>query len=127
MYLAVIILVLSHMAVELDLRGLVLFQDSRLDFRFAETYINDDIMSRELPWIEVQPIVRDLDLISIYDFLLENTITVSQSVAPRRVVQRGQTVEETSRKTAQTSITKRSVVLLLDNILDTEAKVRKSL
>jgi len=115
------------MAVELDLRGLVLFQDSRLDFRFAETYINDDIMSRELPWIEVQPIVRDLDLISIYDFLLENTITVSQSVAPRRVVQRGQTVEETSRKTAQTSITKRSVVLLLDNILDTEAKVRKSL
>lgn len=67
---------------------------------FKSTHINDNIVSGKLPRIEVQPIVRNLDLISVDNLLLEDTISISKSIAPSRVVERGERVEETSSQSA---------------------------
>jgi hypothetical protein len=83
-------------------------------------------VTRELPRVEVQPIVRNFNLVSVNDLLLENTVSVSKTVAPRWEVERGQTVEEASCKSAKTSIAQGSVVLLGDNILNPEAKIGKT-
>lgn len=56
---------------------------------WCEAYIHSDIVSGELPRVEVEPVVGYFHLISIDDLLLENTISVSQAVAPGRVVERG--------------------------------------
>ena len=64
--LAVLILPLVGVAIELDVYG--------------------DFMAWELPWVEIKPIIRDLDLIAINDLLLEDTIAISQTVAPGRIV-----------------------------------------
>jgi hypothetical protein len=62
------------------------------------THVNDNVVSGELPGIEVKPVVRNLNLISIHNFLLENTISVSEAIAPSRVVERRERVQEASSK-----------------------------
>jgi hypothetical protein len=84
-------------------------------------------MSWKFPRIEVEPIIRNLDLISIHNLLLEDSISVSQSVSPSRVVQRGKRVQETSSKTTETTISKCSVVFLLNDVLNAETKVIETL
>ena len=69
-------------------------------------------MSRELPGVEIEPVIRNLDLISIDNFLLEDTVSVAEPISPRRVVQRSHTVKEARRKSAKTTVSKSSVVLL---------------
>lgn len=90
------------------------------------TYINRDIVTSELPGVEVEPVVGHLDLVSIDNLLLEDTISVTQTVAPGGVVERRQTVEEASSKTSQATVAEGSIVLLLDNILNAETKVGKT-
>jgi hypothetical protein len=41
----------------------------------------------KLPGVEVQPIVWNLDLVTIDNFLLEDTISVSQTVSPSGIVE----------------------------------------
>ena len=84
-------------------------------------------MSRELPRVEIKPVVRDLDLIAIDDLLLEDTVAVPQAVAPGGVVQRGQGVQETRSQTTKAAVTQRGVVLLLDDILDPETEFREAI
>jgi hypothetical protein len=84
-------------------------------------------MSWKFPRIEVEPVIRNLDLISIHNLLLEDSISVSQSVSPSRVVQRGKRVQETSSKTTETTISKCSVVFLLNDVLNAETKVIETL
>lgn len=48
--------------------------------------INSDIVPRELPWVEIEPVIGDLNLISIDDLLLKDTIPVPESIAPGRKV-----------------------------------------
>jgi hypothetical protein len=91
------------------------------------THIYDNIMSREFPRIEVKPVIRNLDLISVHNLLLEDSISISQSVSPGRVVQRGKRVQETSSKTTEATVSKRSIVFLINDILNTETKVRETL
>ena len=55
--------------------------------------------SHGLPRIKVKPVVWDLDLVSVDDLLLEDTVAVTQAVAPGRIVQRGETVEEAGSET----------------------------
>lgn len=43
----------------------------------VELDVNCDIVSRELPRVEVKPVVRNLDLVSVVNLLLENTVSVS--------------------------------------------------
>lgn len=80
-------------------------------------------MSGEFPRVEVKPVIRDLDLVSINDLLLENTISISKTVAPGGEVEGSQTVEETSRQSTQATVAQSSVMLLANDILNTEAKV----
>lgn len=80
-------------------------------------------MTRELPGVKVQPVVRNLNLVSVNDLLLEDTISVAETVAPSRVVEGGQTIQEAGGQTTETAITKSSIVLLLDYVFDSEAKV----
>lgn len=99
--LAVVISALGDMAVELD--------------------INSDIVARELPGVEVEPVVWHLDLVAVDDLLLEDTVAVPEAVTPGRVVEGSQTVEEAGSETTETTVSESSIVLLLDDILDSEA------
>jgi hypothetical protein len=83
-------------------------------------------MSWKLPRIEVKPVIRNLNLVPIHNFLFENTITVSQSITPSWVVEGRQRVQKTSSQSTETTVSKGSIVLLVDNIFNTETKVRKT-
>ena len=58
------------------------------------TYIDGDIVSREFPRVEVEPVVWDLHLVAVDYLLFEDAITIPQAVAPGRVVQGCKAVEE---------------------------------
>lgn len=91
------------------------------------TYINDNIVSWKLPRIEVKPVIGHLDLVTIHNFLLEDSISVSQPVTPSWVVEGGERVQETGSQSTQTTISKSSIVLLIDDVLDAETKLGKTL
>jgi hypothetical protein len=88
----------------------------------VELDIHPDIVSRKLPRVEVQPVVWDLDLVAIDDFLLEDTVSVTEAIAPGRIIERGQAVEEASGQATQASISESGIMLLTDDILDSEAQ-----
>jgi hypothetical protein len=92
----------------------------------ASTHVNCNVVSRELPGVKVQPVVGDLNLVAINDLLLENTISISKTVAPGGEVERCKTVEEASSQSAETTVAQSCVVLLADDILDSEAKIGKT-
>ena len=68
------------------------------------THIDSDIVTGELPGVEVKPVIGHLDLVPINDLLLEDTVTVSQTIAPGGEVERGKTVKEAGGKTTETAI-----------------------
>lgn len=84
-------------------------------------------MSRELPRVEVQPVVRDLYLIPVDDLLLEDTVSISQTVAPGGVIQGGQGVQETRSQATQPTIAQGRIMLLLNDILDAETQILEAL
>jgi hypothetical protein len=84
------------------------------------TYINLDIMSRKLPWIEVKPVIWDLDLISINNLLLENAVSVTETITPGGIVEGRQAVEKACCKTAQATVAQCSIMFLLNDVLDSE-------
>lgn len=84
-------------------------------------------MSWEFPRIEIKPVIGNLDLVAIHDFLLEDTISVSQSVSPGRNVERSHGVQETSSQATKTTIAKSSIVLLLNDVLNAETKFGETL
>lgn len=104
---AVVVGVLADTAVELDVDG--------------------DIMSGKLPWVEIKPVVGNLDLVAIDNLLLEDAVTVAQTVSPSRVIKGGQTVEETSGEATQASVSKSCIAFLLDDVLHAETEFRKTL
>lgn len=140
--LTILVRRLVDLAVELDLRPQVsrrpiatsslpggICQDSSSltsSILTTGTYIDRHIVAWELPGIEVEPVVRDLDLITVDDLLLENAITVPQTVAPCRVIKGGETVEEASSKTAQTTVSESGIILLLDDVLNAETKITET-
>lgn len=83
-------------------------------------------MSGELPRVKVEPVVWNFDLVSINDFLLENSVSVSETVAPSGEVEGGQTVKETSGETSKTTVTQRSIVLLLNDVFNSESEIGKT-
>jgi hypothetical protein len=84
-------------------------------------------MSRELPRIEVKPVIGNLNLIPIHDLLLENPITISKPITPSRKIERGHGIKETSSKSSQPTIPKRSIMFLLNNILNSKPEICKTL
>jgi len=111
------------MAEELNL---YLISCASIMIRCCVTYIDCDVVPGELPGVKVKPVVRHLNLIPIDNFLLENTISISKTITPGGVVERGQTVKETRSQSAKTTVTQRSIVLLSDDILNSESKLSKT-
>lgn len=89
-------------------------------------YIDSNVVSWELPGVEVKPVIRHLDLVSIDNFLLENAISISETVTPSGVVEGRQTVEETGSESTKTAVTQRSIILLCDDVFDSEAELSKT-
>jgi hypothetical protein len=83
-------------------------------------------MSGELPRVEVQPVVRHLDLVAVDYLLLEDAVSVPQTIAPGGEVQRGHGVQEAGGQAAEATVSKSSVVLLFDDILDAETEFLKA-
>ena len=73
-----------------------------------------DVDSFDLPRVAVaKPEIRDLDLAAILDDLFEDTVVVTDAVAPSWVVQGGHGVQKTGCETAQATVSQSSVGLLL--------------
>lgn len=83
-------------------------------------------MSRKLPRVEVKPVVGDFDLVSIDDLLLEDSVSISKTVAPGGVVERSQAVEEAGCETTEAAIAQRSVVFLSNDVFDAESKISET-
>ena len=79
-----------------------------------------------LPWVEVEPVVRNLHLVSVDDLLTEDTVAVAESVSPCWVVERGERIEEASSETAETSVSESSVAFLFDDVFHVEAELGKT-
>lgn len=93
----------------------------------VELHVNDNVVALELPGVEVEPVVWDLDLVSVHNLLLKDTISVAQAVAPSWVVERRHRVEEAGGKTSETTVAERGVVLLGYDIFHAEAEVGETL
>ena len=59
-------------------------------------YVDSHIVPGEFPGVEVKPVVGHFDLVAVDNLLLEDAVAVPQTVAPGRVIQAGETVEEAS-------------------------------
>lgn len=80
----------------------------------------------DLPWVEVEPVVGNLNLITVDNLLLEDTVAVPQTVAPGWVVEGCKTVQEASSETTQATVAQSSIMLLLNNVLNAETKLGKT-
>lgn len=78
----------------------------------VELNVHRDIVPGEFPRVEVQPIVWYLYLVSVDNLLLEDTISVTQTISPGRVVQSGHAVKETCSQAAEAAVAEGSVMLL---------------
>jgi hypothetical protein len=126
-----IVLVFPDVAVEVNLGRISfsvvdLFETAALS-NDRSAYVNDDIVSWELPRIKIQPVIWYFYLISVHNFLLEDAITIPETITPSGIIYRCETVKEASCKTTEPPISERSVMLLFNDILDTEAEVEHAL
>ncbi len=78
----------------------------------VELNVHCDIVPGKFPRIEIQPIIWNLDLVSVDNLLLEDAISVTQAISPGRVVQCGHTVKKTRSQSAETAVAESSVMLL---------------
>ena len=92
----------------------------------VELDVHGDIVPREFPRVKVQPIIGYFNLVAVDDFLLEDTVSVTQAISPSRVVQCSHAIKETSSQAAETAIAESRVVLLGYDILDSEAQILKT-
>jgi len=85
------------------------------------------VMTGELPWVKVEPVIWNLHLVSIDDLLLEDAVSVSKSVSPCWVIECCETVEEACSKPSKTAVAESSIMFLRDDVLNPETKLGKSL
>lgn len=90
-----------------------------------ELNVHSDIVPREFPRVEVQPIIWYLYLISVDDFLLKDAVSITQTISPGGIIQRSHTVKKTRSQPAESAVTESSVMFLGYNILDSESEVFK--
>ena len=83
--------------------------------------VHSDIVPGKFPRVEVQPIVWYLYLISVDNFLLKDTISITQAISPGRIIQCSHTVKKTCSQPAETAVAESSVMLLGYDILNPEA------
>ena len=87
-----------------------------------------DIDSFNLPWVAVlQPIVRNLDLGSIFNDLSEDTILISDTITPCRIIERGHRIQKACSQSSETSVSQGWVNLFLSNSFKRIAKIFQGL
>ncbi len=90
------------------------------------TNVDGYIVARKLPWVKVQPVVGNFNLVSINNFLLEDAVAVAKTVAPGGVVERSQAVEEAGSETAEAAVAQGSIVFLCNNVFNSETEIGKT-
>mmetsp|Transcript_36390 Transcript_36390/g.74689 ORF Transcript_36390/g.74689 Transcript_36390/m.74689 type:complete len:855 (+) Transcript_36390:63-2627(+) len=87
-----------------------------------------DVETLDLPGVALgEPCVGKLNLVAILEALLEHTVLIADAVTPRGEVERRHRVKEASSQAAETSVSKRSVLLLFNKILELVADLLKRL
>lgn len=89
----------------------------------VKLYVYGNVMPGEFPRIEVQPVVRNLYLVSVNNFLSKDTVFVTQAITPRRVVHCSHAIQETCGQTTKTAVSQRCVVLLRYDVLNPKAEI----
>ena len=74
--------------------------------------VNSHVMSRKFPGIEVEPIIRDFNLKTVNELLLEYSVPITESITPGRHIHGGHAVQKAGRKAPKPSVAKGSIVLL---------------
>lgn len=90
-----------------------------------ELDVHSDIVPGKFPWVEVQPIVWYLYLVSVDDFLLEDAISITQTISPGGIIQRSHAVKKTRSQPAESAVAESGVMFLGYDILDSESKIFK--
>src|SRR5436309_3050881 len=90
--------------------------------RAAKRHLNRLPRPRDFPRIRMsQPMVGLGDLKAVVNALPKNPVFVSQSIAHRRNLQRGQRVNKTGRQPAQAAVAQTRVRLAFDDVMPIEA------
>ena len=64
-----------------------------------------------------QPVVRHFNLVTVFNFLLEHTVTIADAASICRVIQRCKGIKETCCKSSQTAVSESRVrLLVLDHV-----------
>ena len=88
--------------------------------------IYDNIVSWKLPRIEIKPVVRNFDLVSIDYLLLEDAVPVPKTVAPSWEVHSSHAIQETGGEASQTTIPQCRIVFLGYDIFNAETKLTQT-
>lgn len=75
----------------------------------------------------LQPIVRNLDLGPVFYDLTEDSVLIPDTIAPGRVIEGRQGIQEASSQSAQTSVTQSWVDLLVGNPFERVAQISQGL
>ncbi len=93
----------------------------------AEFYLFGVLRTAKLEGVAVfQPVIRHLYLITVFNFLFEHTVTVTDAAAISRIVQGCQRIQEAGSQTAQTTVTKSRIRLLVLNDVQVKAQLIQS-
>ena len=79
-----------------------------------------------LKWIAVlEPVIRDLYLLTVHDLLLKHTVFITNSTAVSRIIQCGQGFNEAGCQTAKAAIAKSRIRLLVFHDIDIQSHLLK--
>ena len=84
--------------------------------------------SSQFKWVAItKPVIRCFDLITVTNLLLEHTIMITDTTAICCIAKCCQRVKEAGCQSAQTTIAKRCIRLLIFNYIDIQSQLFKSL
>ena len=93
---------------------------SGLDMTF-ELDLELVLRMRDFPWIAVlQPFLGLLDLVAVFDVLLENPEIVAQAIADRRKIQGRNRIQKTCCEPAEAAIAEARIDLVFPQVLPIE-------
>lgn len=85
-----------------------------------------DILPLDLPGVALsEPKIRNLNLISIYEGLSEDTVLISNTIAPSWNLKGGERIEEACSESSKTTIAEGGIILLLIQFLQIVSHVHQ--
>ena len=93
----------------------------------AETNLFCILRTTQFEWVTIfQPVIRNLYLITVLDFLFEHTITVTNTAAICTISQSSQGIQEACCKTSKATVSKCRVRLLILNDIQIKSQFIQS-